>query len=191
MLVPLPALPAVFSSVEWTFAIPQQKNRSEFTGRTQTIAMPGAEQWRVKATALPQANEAEARLWRAFIASLRGAENTFNMPALPLWPAGAANPTVTAAVAGNRAVTVDDSGAIELGMYATVLQSDGHARMAIVVGIDGLDVHFEPYLTAAPTLGAAFIIDEPYCPMRLTSGEQTWRQTANTGGFQLEAEEAL
>lgn len=191
MLVPLPNLPGLFSAVEWTLAIPQQKNRSEFTGRTQVIGTPGAEQWRTKATALPNASQSEARAWRAFIVALRGAENTFQMPALPTWPQVGPNPTVTAAVAGNRAVTVSSAAGIALGMYATVLQTDGHARMVVVVGIDGLNVHFEPYLTADPSLNQELVIDAPYSVMRLTGGEQSWRQTAITSGFALEAEEAL
>lgn len=191
MLVPLPDLPALFASVEWTLVIPQQTNRSEFTGRLQVVGLPGAEHWRVKASVLPFANEAEQRAWRAFIVACRGVENTFHMPTLPLWPAPPEEPTITDSVTGNRAVELSSVDAITLGMEATVEQADGHFRKVVVVGIDGSNVHFEPYLTSDPEIGSTFNIAAPFCPMRMTSNELSWRRDAVTGGFEFEAEEAL
>ena len=192
MLVPLPNLPGLFSSVEWSLVIPQQKSASEFTGRTQVIGLPGAEHWRVKASALPHASEAESRSWRAFIVACRGAENTFNMPAMPLAAFTGANPSVTAAVAGNRAVTVSSVAGIVPGMVATVTQVGGRYRKVVVVGIVGLNVQFEPYLTANPLVGAAFNLDAPFCTMRLSGNEHGWQRGARVAaGFAFEAEEAL
>lgn len=191
MLVPLPNLPGLFSSVEWSLVIPQQRTRSEFTGRTQVIGLPGAEHWQVKAIALPLATRAEELAWRAFLIACRGAENTFHMPTLPLWPAPPAEPTVTAAVAGNRAVTVSSVAELEPGMDATVQQTNGHFRKVTIVGIDGSNVHFEPYLTSNPVIAATLNIAAPFCVMRMASNELGWQQTATVGGAGFEAEEAL
>jgi hypothetical protein len=186
MQVELPALPYLFMRIAPTLSIPQQKNRSEFTGRTQTIGLPGAEQWLATAYAIPAANLAEMFAWHAFLAACRGSENTFNLPARALRQSSAANPTVTAAVAGNRAVTVSSAANVQLGMYATVLQSDGHARLVKVVGKNGLDVHFEPYLTTNPTIGEELVIDQPYSRMQLAKPDQPLPEIGEYFSFDCE-----
>lgn len=189
MLVPLPALDFPFDDIAWTLAIPQQKNRSEFTSRTQTIGLPGAEEWRAMAVCLPAASESEARAWRAFLLACRGSENTFHLPALAAPQRLGAQPTVTAAVIGNRAVTVSSAAGIELGMFATVVQADGHHRLVGVVGIDGTNVHFEPYLSAAPLTGQVLEINEPYARMQLSRPDQPLPNVF--APFQFDAEEKL
>lgn len=189
MLVPFPSHPYPLEDVLWTPVIPQQTNRSEFTGRSQTIGLPGAEQWRATVLALPATSDAEARAWRAFLIACRGAENTFYLPALPLPQRSGDQPTVSAAVEGNRAVTVTSTAGISVGMYATVIQSDGHHRLVLIVGIDGSNIHFEPYLSANPKTGETFEVNEPYARMQLARPDQplpnVWRR------FQFEAEEKL
>lgn len=191
MRVPLPDLPGLFATVEWTLVIPQQSNRSEFTGRVQVIGMPGAEHWRVKATVLPHASEAEQRAWRAFLIACRGAENTFHMPTLPLWPAPPTEPTVTAKVTGNRAVTLSSVAGLEPGMEATIEQANGYFRKVTIVGIDGSNAHFEPYLTGDPEIDATFNIAAPFCVMRMVSNEPGWQRDARVAGASFEAVEAL
>lgn len=189
MLVPLPDLPVLFEDIDWTPFIPQQKTRSEFTSRTKTIGMPGAERWLATAHVLAPASDAEVRAWRAFIISCRGSENTFYLPALPLRQTSATEPTVTAAVTGNRAVTVSSAANVAVGMYATVKQVDGHHRLVTVVGIDGLNVHFEPYLSADPDTGETFVIGEPYARMQLPNPDTPLPKIGRR--FQFEAEEKL
>lgn len=189
MLIPLPDLPVLFQKVLWTPVIPQQKNRSEFTNRSQTIGLPGAEAWHATAVALPPADIEEMWAWDAFLAACRGSENSFDLPALPLPQTTAANPVVTAAVAGNRAVTVNSIANVRLGMYATVQQADGHPRLVKVTGIAGLNVQFSIDLTANPTIGAELEIGEPYARMQLPQGNQPL--TVIGESFQFEAEEAL
>lgn len=191
MLIALPDLPGLFEGVDWTFDVPQQKNRSEFTRRTQVIGTPGAESWLARATVLPNASEAEARAWRVFIVSCRGSENTFHLPAARPWPTPSGNPTVTAAVAGNQAVTVSDASEIQPGMFATVEQASGHFRLVLVRSVVGSTVHFEPYLTGNPEIGAVFEIIEPFCPMRLTQKAVPLPVRPRPIGFTFEAEEAL
>lgn len=190
MLVALPNLPGLFEGVDWTLDVPQQLNKSEFTRRTQVIGTPGSEQWLASAMVLPEPTEAEFRLWRAFILSCRGSENTFHLPAPKPWPTPSAEPTVTAAVAGNLAVTVSSVTQIAIGMMATVQQVSGHYRLAGVVGIAGNTVHLEPGLTGNPTIGATFKIIAPFAPMRLTS-KVALPNRARPTGFKFEAEEAL
>ena len=189
MLVPIPAISEPFQDIAWKPKIPQQKNRSEFTGRTQTIGLPGAEQWLATVLAAPAGSAAEARAWRAFLMACRGSENFFHLPALTLRQSQALSPAITAAVSGNRAVVVSSSAAIGLGMYATVQQANGHHRLVVVVGVDGSTVHFEPYLSGDPALGTAFEIGEPYARVQLVSPEQAL--PAVFAPFQLEVEERL
>lgn len=189
MLIALPALAVLFQKVAWTLNIPQQTNRSAFTSRSQTIGTPGVEQWFATADAIAPATLAEAWAWDAFIAACRGSENTFHLPALTVRQTTAANPNVAAAVAGNRAVTLSSAANVAIGMYATVAQADGHKRLVKVVGIAGAQVSFEPALSGAPTIGAAFIVDAPYARMQLTNPDQPL--TVIGEAFRLAAEEKL
>jgi len=189
-LVPLPDLPGLFEGVDWTFDPPQQVNKSEFTRRTQVIGLPGADGWLASAMVLPDASQTETRAWRRFILACRQSENTFHLPAEKPWPTPTAEPTVTAAVAGNRAVTVSSVAELAEGMFATVEQANGYFRLVGIVGIDGSNVHFEPYLTGAPKLGAALRVTAPFCPMRLTSKVKLPNRARPTG-FTFEAEEAF
>ncbi len=190
MLVDLPAIAApLFQKIVWTPDFNNQKIRSEFTGRPQTIGQPGVERWTGTAFVFAPATMAEMWAWDAFIASCRGSENTFNLPALPIPQTAAADPAITAAVAGNRGVTGASAAGVRLGMSATVVQVDGHARLVKVVGINGLDIHLEPGLSANPTIGEALVIGEPYGAMRMPDARTPL--TVIGEAFQFEVEEAL
>ncbi len=168
MLVNLPALPVLFRDIVWRPQIPQAKNRSEYTGRTQVIGQPGTESWTATAQCIAPANDAEERAWHAFLIALRGAENTFWLPARPRLQTAAAAPTVTAAVAGNRAVTVSSTANVLPGMWATVQQTNGHRRLVKVTAIAGSNVQFEPGLTGAPATGVPLVIGDPFGAVRLS-----------------------
>ncbi len=191
MLVPLPDLPGLFEGIDWELDIPQQVSRSAFTKRTKVIGMPGAEGWLASARVLPAASQAETRAWRTFIVSCRRSENTFHLPAAKPWPVPAAEPTVTAAVAGNRAVAVSNTDELAKGMYATVEQASGYYRLVVIVALDGSNVHFEPYLTDPPKIGATFRIAAPFCSMRLSGTSLKLPNRARPTGFTFEAEEAF
>lgn len=191
MLVPLPDLPGLFEGIDWSLDVPQQKSRSEFTKRTKVIGMPGAEGWLASAMVLPDASQTETRAWRTFIVSCRGSENSFRLPAEKPWPAPAAEPTVTAAITGNRAVTVSSTAELATGMYATVEQANGYFRLVVIVALDGSDVHFEPYLTGDPKIDATFRIAAPFCPMRLSGNALKLPNRARPTGFTFEADEAF
>ena len=189
MLIPLPALDALFTKLAWTPNIPQQKNRSDFTSRSQTIGLPGAEQWTATAFAIAPVDIAELWAWDAFLAACRGSENWFNLPALPLKQTGAANPTVTGAVSGNMAVVLSSAADVVAGMYATVVQTDGHARLVKVTSIAGTQVNFNVALTGNPTIGGPFVIGAPYARMQLPDPSQAL--TIIGENFQFNAEERL
>lgn len=189
MLVPLPALDVPFQSIDWTPIFPQQKNQSEYTRRSRIVGMPGAEGWTGEAVSTPVASETEARAWRAFVIACRGCENTFRLPALEIQQRAGAQSIVTGAVAGNRAVAVSSVAGVELGMYATVHQADGRDRMVAIVGIDGLTVHFEPYLIAAPATGQPFEINAPWCEVRFADPQQRMPKIGQA--VRLAVEEAL
>lgn len=190
-LVNLPDLPRLFSTVDWKLETPQMKNRSQWTGRTQVIGLPGAIYWTARAVVIPISTESAARKWRAFVASLRGAENTFLMPALPTPQAALpVEPIVTAAVAGNRQVDVNDASGIGVGMQVSILQTNGHYRLCVVVGKIANRISLEPELAGAPTIGSTVKVNNPVATMRLTSGSNGWSD-ASTVDFSLDMEEAL
>lgn len=188
-LVTLPALTLLFDDVSWLPVFPQQKNRSGFTGRSQVVGQPGCESWEATAHALPVSSIAEAEAWRRFFAAIRGSENTFHLPALTRPQRAVTQPTVTAAVTGNRAVTVSSAANVSPGMYATVEQNNGHFRLVTVVAIAGSNVHFEPALTGAPKTGQPLLINNPYCPVRMADPRQ--RIPNFHQPFSFDVEEAL
>lgn len=164
-LVTFPTLTDV--SVKWRLEVQQQMNRSSFTGKRKIIGMPGQDRWFAKVVVMPMARESQAREFRAFMAALRGQENTFRLPALPTQQRTAANPTVTTAVAGNRQVIVSSNSGLVVGMKATVQQINGHYRLVTIVGIAGTTIAIEPALSANPTLAAQFIVNAPFGLMSL------------------------
>lgn len=180
-------------SRKWTLEVPQQINRSRFTGRRKVIGMPGTEKWLVQATVEPLATEAKARSWRAFTAALRGAENWFRFPALPSpqMSAGFANPVVQNVVAGNRAVALSTSAGIVPGMHMTINQVDGYLRLVVVVGVVGAQVSFEPYLYRDPLVSSPVEVINPFGVMSLTGGNAGWDDSNGLTSFIFDAEEAL
>ncbi len=189
MLISLPALPVLFHDVKWRPMIPQQQNTSEYTGRSQVIGQPGTESWAARALCVAIASDAEERAWHAFLSSLRGAENTFYLPARTKLQTTAAQPTVTAAVAGNRAVTVSSTANVAVGMWATVQQANGHRRLVKVTAIAGSNVGFEPGLTGAPATGVPLVIGDPFGLVRLV---QPLAELPTFGeSFELQVREAL
>ena len=177
---------------QWLLNVPQQINRSGFTGRRRVVGLPGSETWHLSAAVEPLTTERQARAWRAFLSALRGAESSFRMQALPTKQIGFANPLVTAPVIGNRAVAVNSTAGIEIGMMATVHQNDGFERMVVVVGIAAPQIHFEPYLIFDPLIGAPMEFQYPWAVMSLTGGDQGgWDDTNGITAISFTAEEAL
>jgi len=189
-LVTFPTNAKVISR-KWTLQVPQQINRSSFTGRRKVIGLPGAEIWLLQATIEPLAREVQARSWRAFTASLRGAENFFRFPALPTPQTGFANPKVAAVVAGNRAVALTTAAGVVPGMHMTITQVDGYQRLVVVVGVVGAQVSFEPYLYLDPLVTSDVEIQNPWGVMALSGGNAGWDDSNGLVGFTIDAQEAL
>lgn len=188
-LVLLPILPRLFETMEWTLETPQTKNRSRWTGRTQVVGLPGAPYWTVNATVQEIATEAQARKWRAFMASLRGSENTFLMPALHTPQGSFVEPTVTANVAGGRQVDVNDATNIAIGMHISILLTNGHYRLCVVVAKAVNRISLEPEL-AGTAAAAAVRLNNPVSTMRMRQGQTSWVDSGGVG-FTLDADEAL
>lgn len=79
-IISLPA-GARFRNADWRLTIPQQVNRSAWTGKRQLVGLPGGARWRVTAEVVPIIRERNIEPWRAFFAKLNGSENMFRMPA--------------------------------------------------------------------------------------------------------------
>jgi hypothetical protein len=84
-----------FRDAQWSLEIPQQVNRSAWTGRRTTMRLPGASRWHVSATHRPIIGEAAFRPWKAFLTNLRGTENSFQMIAVEKSQRTGSNPTVS------------------------------------------------------------------------------------------------
>lgn len=179
-----------FLSVEWTYTTPQQTNRSGFTSRSQTVGLPGAELWSARATLEPMATEAEARAWRAFLMSLRGAENKFRFPALPSRQWNGAAIAIDDNV-NSRSIELAHTAGIVPGMFATVPIVGGHERLVVItaIGTSG-KIEFEPSLPGVADESKNIELNSPWCLMRNVGPSVTWTD-AGVVNYTLEMEEAL
>jgi hypothetical protein len=179
-----------FLSVEWTYTTPQQTNRSGFTSRSQTVGLPGAELWAARATLEPMATEREARAWRAFLMSLRGAENRFRFPALPSRQWNGAPIAIDDNV-DSRSIEIASTAGIVPGMYATIPLTSGHERLVVITNIgSGGVIEFEPSMPGVADEAKNIEINEPWALMRNTGPAVSWTD-AGVVSYTLEMEEAL
>jgi hypothetical protein len=68
--------------ITWTHETPAQINRSAYTGKRSAVASPWHQIRRAEVELVPSIGEANFRPIRAFLASLRGSLNTFQLPAV-------------------------------------------------------------------------------------------------------------
>lgn len=80
-IIPLPATARFAKKVSWSLDRPAQVNRSAWTGRRQVIANPWHGKWSASVELVPIIGEPAVRLWRAFLARLKGQVNSFELPA--------------------------------------------------------------------------------------------------------------
>ncbi len=139
-IIPLPDND--FRSIDWRLEIPQQINRSTFTGRRKVVGLPGAARWRFSANHVPFVSEADLRPWRAFFAQLDGVANSFRMIAAERAQRTGSNP-VAAAGASAGAVQITLSG---LPASATALPAGAMMTLPLTGGDEQLVI-----LTAALT----------------------------------------
>lgn len=144
----------------------------------QVIARP-AQVWRGD-FALPTLSQAQAAVWKAFIAELRGQYGTFLVgdPQYTQRGTGAGTPLVKGASQTGNSMTTDG-----WTVATTMLKGDQfqlESRLYIVLadatadGSGNMTVTFQPTLRSTPADNAVITITAPKTSMRLTSDDVPW-----------------
>lgn len=108
-IVAMPASVRV-QRVRWQLDRPAQVNRSAYTGARRVVANPWHGKWSASAEIVPIVGEANVRAWRAFLASLKGQINTFQLPATEGPQYVGSNPTAGASAAqGATSITLSST----------------------------------------------------------------------------------
>jgi len=188
-----------FIAEDWSIDVPAQVNRSVFTSYRRVVGLPGAERWSARVTVEAITTELDERKWRAFLLSLRGQQNWFNMPANCQNP-----PSIVGAVGAgaSNGYTLPLSGMavsstiLTAGEFMTVFLPSGHKRLVCLTadlvtnGAGSGTATFEPSLDETPAFGATVVLDKPYCPMSLRARSNGWSKADGVSQFVLDAEEA-
>jgi hypothetical protein len=182
-VIPLPTASRFAKHIEWTLDRPAQVNRSAWTGHVQVLATPWQGRWSAKVDLVPIIGEANVRLWRSFLARLKGQVNTFRLPATEGLQSAIAHATV-AATAAAGATSLALANADAAGVAIALL--DGHMvtvndQLLQLVG-DGVfnggtgqtTITFEPPLRAAATAATAVETRAPTCLVALTGTSVGW-----------------
>ena len=198
------ALPdSKFASAQWSLVVPQQINRSEWTGRRQVMVLPGAAYWKVTAAHVVVISEANMLAWRSFFAQLKGSANTFRLPAGEADQHTGSEAAIQAsAIAG--AVTVALTGLaasvtlLKAGHFATVKLSGGGEQLVQLIadltsdGSGAASLSFFPPLRAATTAGATLGTKRPTALVALDASTTSFAvDRGQTYTFSLAATEAF
>lgn len=169
--------------------------RSRYTGDVQKIVYPFAV-WEFKGNFIDYPEDQGAREIRAFLAALKGQENTFKLPVPGYYKNSANNGTAlaTTAAALVRAVsiTVTNAGAgyIKAGEYFTI---QDELKIATADMTAGGVIAFQPPLRAPVAIATPLVILNPYCVMSSPDDDVAmWGISAPTRhGFELEGIESF
>jgi hypothetical protein len=183
----LPSAPG-FSSFAMRIRRVAAVTASPFTGQQQVILHPGA-WWEAEATVPSIGDATNARLWSAFLASLRGRSGTFLMGdpsrAVPRGAAGAgATLAVVSATAGASSValsgfTASQANALRAGDHLQI-GTGAASRLHMVVmdasadGAGQLTAMIEPPLRAAHAAATAVTLNAPRGVWRLAANDLGW-----------------
>lgn len=195
------ALPTGFDFIaeDWSIDVPGQVNRSVFTSKRRFAGLPGAERWFARVTVEAITTEFDERAWRAFLLSLRGQQNWFNMPAncqQPPSTVGAVGAGATAGYTLPMTGMAVSSTILSKGEFMTVPLPSGHKRLVCLTadlvtnGSGAATATFEAALGEVPTFGASVVLDQPFCPMSLRARSNGWNRANGVSTFILDAEEA-
>lgn len=175
----------------WELDRPAQINRSAYTGKRQVAANPWHGKWTAKVEFAPCVGEQSIRALRAFAASLRGAVNSFRLPATEGQQRG-----LQASVAASAAA----QGATALSVTGTYLRP-GHLvtvndQLLVVVtstpASTGCTITFEPNLRAAVASGASLNVSNPTCLVALSASSIGWSvELGPVYGLSLDVEEVF
>lgn len=179
---------------------PAQQNRSDWTGRAQSVGIGGAETWQGAINIEAINTELDERPWRVFLISLRGVTNWFRLP-LPKQNHYGPRPVVGAGSGEDYTLPLTgmtpNIKLLETGQYMTVPLPSGHNRLVMLMQDLRSDASgnatavFEPSLNEAPTQGTTVETINPFVPMRSTERRLGLNTSGGTSGRQITLEEAL
>lgn len=179
--------------------VPDQANRSVWSGRTQVVGLPGAETWAIRAALDPMVTEDQERPWRAFLFNFRGRQNIFHYP-LPCQQHPGAKPRVNGVATAGYSLSLDgmapSTTILEAGHYMTVPLPSGHKRMVMLVNdlatnASGQAIaYFNFALGEPPADNVEVETKAPFVPVRsVESTGLSWDNAVS--GATLRLEEAL
>lgn len=160
-------------SIVPTLSRPAQVNRSAYTGARSVAANPWHGKWSFKVQLAPIVGEANFLPVRAFLASLRGAVNTFRMPATEGSQAAFGAATVLSSVAQGAVAMTVAGAAVQAGQMITV---NDQLLLILTSAVSGSNraITFEPALRAAATAGTAVNAAAPTCLVALSGPDVGW-----------------
>jgi hypothetical protein len=196
MAIVTPPAPLPLRKVEWRLLRPSQRVRSEWTGRSQGVVLPGASRWSASGEFPPITKAQNPDQWIGFFAALDGQANSFPLRAVEGQQTTAANPVVNGT--GQVGLSLNISGTVSLpaGARATIPLVGGGAQLVVLTGAltaaGSGTMQFRAPLRTAAQHGAAIEVQFPYALMSLTSPAPGWSVDAGSVyGFTVDCEEAF
>lgn len=180
--------------------VPDQMNRSVWTGRSQVVGLPGAEMWFLTASLEALVTEKEERPWRAFIFNMRGRQNHFHFPLCKQCHIGP-RPTVGAGATAGYSLPLSgmqpSTRILEAGQYMTVPLPSGHHRTVMLTS--DLNANSSGQATATlnialgevPAGGAVVETALPFIPVVNADPRVTLSYEGSVSGAQFSLEEKL
>lgn len=184
-LIPLPPIYLRIRSLE--LDVPGQTNRSDWGGGRQVIGGPGADTWYAKCAFLPSGREREKRRLWAFLLSMKGEQNWFQLPKAPNQHPGP-NPTVAAVLDANT-VTLSSAAGLEAGMFATFYYAGRNRLVGLKGDPVGNTISFEPFLRGVPAVGSLVEIRNPFADMSFSNPRNGIDEDEGVATLEFDAEE--
>lgn len=183
-------------NAKWRLLRPGQRVRSEWTGRSQGVILPGAARWAVSGEFPPIARPEQANPWIAFFAKLNGQANSFWVYAVEKAQTGVADPTVNGAGQVGNSLNITGTANLAAGARATIPLADGSYQLVVLtaaLAVTGAgSMAFEPPLRSAALNGQPVRLDMPFAIVSLTSPEIGWDVSpGQIYGFTIDAEESF
>lgn len=184
----------------YDLAVPSQVNRSQWSGSSKVIGLPGAEVWTAKITIDGLATEESEWPWRAFLLALKGQQNWFRLlmtcqrhiGPMPVVDAGAGDGYTLPLTGMAPSTTI-----LRAGQWMTVPVAADSYRLVVltsdlITDASGKAVaQVEPALRVAPTAGTAVETAEPFMQVRKADGSAGFSYSDAVAGRSLDLEEAL
>lgn len=198
-LIPIPDPDALILLAIEDF-VPDQRNRSVWTSRSQIVGLPGAEMRFIRAALEPIATELEERPWRAFSALLKGRQNHFNFPIACQRHAGGKPLVDTGATDGYTLPLKGmqpSSRILSAGQYMTVPLPSGHQRLVCLTADINTDAagkavaQFDFELGEVPALDTVVETASPFIPVCNSENRSGFTYDNAVAGRTFDLEEAL